>query len=228
MPVKKQPVRARTPRDRPPHEPVAALEPVVAPAAQPMSLEACVGAAVRSLRMRQQLTIAQVAEKAGISGGMLSKIENGQISAAMDTLRRLAQALGSSMAMLFRAYDVPAGAAHLVRADEGVTFLRQGHRPGHRFRHLSISQGPEKLFDYFMVTIDQASDRLPTIEHPGVEIIHLLEGSMEYRVGQDLFLLAPGDTLTLRGEVLHGFERLVTLPIRFLCTIVYTGDAGPA
>jgi hypothetical protein len=44
---------------------------------------------------------------------------------------------------------------------------------------------------------------------------------MEYRMGQDLFLLAPGDTLTL-----HGFERLVTLPIRFLCTIVYTGGAG--
>jgi hypothetical protein len=38
---------------------------------------------------------------------------------------------------------------------------------------------------------------------------------------QPIYLLEPGDTLTLQGEVLHGPERLVRLPIRFVCTIVY-------
>jgi transcriptional regulator with XRE-family HTH domain len=198
---------------------LASSLPVKTPA---LSLERCVGAAVRSLRLRQSLTIAQVAEQAELSGGMLSKIENGQISAGMDTLSRVARALGSSMAMLFRTYDVPAGAAHLVRAGEGMPFLRHGDRPGHTFELLSVSQGPSKLFDYFLVTIDRQSEKLPTIEHPGTEVIHLLEGSMEYRIGQDIFSLAPGDTLTLNGEVLHGFERLISLPIRFLCTIVYS------
>jgi quercetin dioxygenase-like cupin family protein len=113
-----------------------------------------------------------------------------------------------------------------VKAGEGVPFLRHGHRPGHTFQLLSFSPGPSKLFDYFLVTINQRSDSLPTIEHPGVEIIHLLEGSMEYRIGQDIFVLKPGDTLTLHGEVLHGFERLIRLPIRFLCTIVYSGMEG--
>jgi transcriptional regulator with XRE-family HTH domain len=189
----------------------------------PLSLEKCVGTSVRNLRIRQNLTIAQVAEQAGISGGMLSKIENGQISAGMDTLSRVSRALGSSMAMLFRTYDVPAGAAHLVNAGEGMPFLRQGNRAGHTFKHLSFNQGPTKLYDYFLVEIDQQSESLPTSEHLGVEIIHLLEGCMEYRIGQDLFVLKPGDTLTLNGEVLHGFERLIQLPIRFLCTIVYSG-----
>jgi quercetin dioxygenase-like cupin family protein/DNA-binding XRE family transcriptional regulator len=189
----------------------------------PLPLEKCVGACARSLRIRQHLTIAQVAEQAGISGGMLSKIENGQISAGMDTLSRLARALGCSMAMLFRTYDVPAGAANLVKAGHGMPFLRQGHRPGQTFKHLSFSQGPHKLFDYFLVSIEQPAETLPAIEHPGVEIIHLLEGSMEYRIGQDTYVLKPGDTLTLQGEVLHGFERLIKLPIRFLCTIVYSG-----
>ena len=64
----------------------------------PVALEKCVGTAVRDLRQRRRLTIAQVAEQAGISDGMLSKIENGQISAGMDTLSRVARALGSTMA----------------------------------------------------------------------------------------------------------------------------------
>jgi transcriptional regulator with XRE-family HTH domain len=191
----------------------------------PVALEKCVGTAVRALRQRRRLTIAQVAEQAGISDGMLSKIENGQISAGMDTLSRVARALGSTMAMLFRTYDVPAGDAHLVKRGQGMPFLRHGKRPGHTFQLLSYDQGPDKQFDCFLVTIEQASESLPTSEHPGVEVIHMLDGSFEYRSGQSIYLLEPGDTLTLQGEVLHGPERLVRLPIRFVCTIVYPTPA---
>jgi transcriptional regulator with XRE-family HTH domain len=199
--------------------------PATAGASRALSLEKCVGNAVRALRLRHQLTISQVAEGAGISGGMLSKIENGQISAGMETLSRVARALGSSMAMLFRTYDVPAGGGHLVKSGEGMPLLRQGTRPGHTFQLLSYDQGPTKAFDAFMVTIDQPTESLPTIEHPGTELIHMLEGVMEYRSGQTLYILEPGDTLTFQGEVLHGFERLIQLPVRFLCTIVYPGAA---
>jgi hypothetical protein len=44
---------------------------------------------------------------------------------------------------------------------------------------------------------------------------------MEYRHGQHTYLLTPGDALTFRGEVPHGPEKLIDLPIRFLATIVY-------
>jgi len=191
-----------------------------------LSLEKCIGNAVKGLRLRQQLTISQVSELADISVGMLSKIENGQISPGLDTLSRLAKALGSTMAMLFRSYDVPAGGAHLVKSGDGTPFLRHGIRPGHSFQQLSYDQGPTKAFDAFLVTIDQPSEDLPAIEHPGIELIYVLEGIMEYRCGQELYVLEPGDTLTLKGEVMHGFERLVQLPIRFLCTIIYPGASG--
>jgi transcriptional regulator with XRE-family HTH domain len=212
--VEPSPVGARA-RAKGPNGQTAALKD------SPIALEKCVGEAVRELRQRRRLTIAQVAEQASISDGMLSKIENGQISAGMDTLSRVARALGSTMAMLFRTYDVPAGAAHLVKQGQGMPFLRHGKRPGHSFQLLSYDQGPDKQFDYFLVTIEQPSESLPTSQHPGVEVIHMLEGSFEYRSGQSIYLLEPGDTLTLQGEVLHGPERLVKLPIRFVCTIVY-------
>jgi anti-sigma factor ChrR (cupin superfamily) len=129
------------------------------------------------------------------------------------------------MAMLFRTYDVPAGDAHLVKRGQGMPFLRHGKRPGHSFQLLSYDQGPDKQFDCFLVTIEQPSESLPTSEHPGVEVIHMLEGSFEYRSGQSIYLLEPGDTLTLQGDVLHGPERWVRPPIRFVCTIVYPTPA---
>jgi transcriptional regulator with XRE-family HTH domain len=194
----------------------------------PIDLQKCIGAAVRELRMRRHLTLAQVAELAGISDGMLSKIENGQISAGTDTLSRVARALNSTMAMLFRTYDVPSGAAHLVKRGQGMPFLRHGKRPGHTFQLLSYDQGPNKPFDCFLVTIekDTDSESLPTSQHPGIEVIHMLEGAFEYRSGQSIYLLEAGDTLTLQGDVLHGPERFVRLPIRFVCTIVYPASSA--
>jgi uncharacterized cupin superfamily protein len=57
-------------------------------------------------------------------------------------------------------------------------------------------------------------------EQPGTEFIHMLGGTMEYRHGNTVCVLEPGDSLTFAGEILHGPERLLSRPIRFLSVIL--------
>jgi transcriptional regulator with XRE-family HTH domain len=185
------------------------------------TLERYLGNAIRDLRQRHGLTIAEVADRAGISRGMLSKIENAQTATSLDTLHRLAQALGVSLSTLFRNYDVPEGSAQLVKKGEGMEVVRRGTKRGHTYHLLAHEQGPTKLFEPFLITIDSKDATFPVFEHPGTEFLYMLEGSMEYRHGQHTYLLTPGDALTFRGEVPHGPEKLIELPIRFLATIVY-------
>ena len=61
------------------------------------SLERYLGNTIRDLRQKHDLTIADVATLAGISRGMLSKIENAQTATSLDTLSRLASALGAKV-----------------------------------------------------------------------------------------------------------------------------------
>jgi transcriptional regulator with XRE-family HTH domain len=185
------------------------------------ALERYLGNAVRDLRQRHGLTIADVAERAAISRGMLSKIENAQTATSLDTLTRLARALGVSLSTLFRNYDVPDGSAQLVKNGEGMEVVRRGTKRGHTYHLLAYDQGPTKLFEPFLITIDSESATFPVFEHPGTEFLYMLEGRMEYRHGQHTYLLTPGDSLTFRGEVPHGPEKLIECPIRFLATIVY-------
>jgi quercetin dioxygenase-like cupin family protein len=49
----------------------------------------------------------------------------------------------------------------------------------------------------------------------------MLKGRIEYRHGQQTYLLEPGDSLTFRGDIPHGPEQLIELPIHFLSTIIY-------
>jgi len=188
-------------------------------------LTQALGNAIRELRQRHKLTIAQVSEQADISRGMLSKIETGQITPGLDSLSRIARALGVSMSMLFRHYDAPTGSAQHVKKGQGMEVVRRGTKSGHSYELLAYDQGPVKLFEPFMITMEEQSESFPTFQHPGTEFIHMIEGTLEYRHGQTVYVLEPGDTLTFEGEITHGPERLLNKPIRFLSIIIY-GNNG--
>ncbi|MBU1396017.1 MAG: XRE family transcriptional regulator [Gammaproteobacteria bacterium] len=182
------------------------------------------GNTIREIRLKHGLTIADVAKLASISRGMLSKIENAQTATSLEVLSRLAQALGVSLATLFRSYDVPAGSAKLVKDGEGMEVVRRGTKRGHTYHLLAYDQGPKKTFEPFLITIDHASETFPIFEHPGTEFIYMLEGCIEYRHGQNTYLLNPGDALTFEGNIPHGPEKLIKCPIRFLSVLMYPGS----
>jgi transcriptional regulator with XRE-family HTH domain len=189
----------------------------------PQQLQRHIGATLRRSRLSQNLVIAEVAKLAGISGGMLSKLENGQSAASLDTLASLSAALGVSLSTLFQGFPPEAGGAQLVKRGQGMEVVRRGTRKGHTYHLLAADRGPRRLFEPFLVTLTDKSEVFPRFEHPGVEFLHILEGRIEYRHGKNTYMMGPGDSLTLRGEVPHGPERLIKLPIRLLSIIMY-GD----
>ncbi len=182
---------------------------------------AFIGATLRRERLAQHLTMNDVAELSAISAGMLSRIENAQTMPSLDTLERVCRALGLSLSSLFKNYDLPEGVARYVPAGQGMQVVRRGTRRGHDYELLAYDVGPRKLFEPFLITMDDQSEVFPRFQHPGLEFIHLLEGRLEYRHGKQLWTLGPGDSLSFQGEVPHGPERLLEVPIRMLCVIVY-------
>jgi transcriptional regulator with XRE-family HTH domain len=199
-----------------------------APVAADRTLERHIGSALRRTRLAQNLVIAEVAKLADISGGMLSKLENGQSAASLETLVSLSRALGVSMSTLFQGYPPEEGGAQLVKGGQGMEVVRRGTRKGHTYHLLAADRGPRRLFEPFLVTLTDKSEVFPRFEHPGTEFLHILEGRIEYRHGKNTYMMGPGDSLTLRGEVPHGPERLIRLPIRMLSIIMYgDGAASP-
>ena len=211
-------------RDKPASTPAETRQGAVA--GNGKSLDRYLGNVIRELRLEDNLTIAEVAAQAGVSRGMVSKIENGQVSSSLETLSKIAQALGVSLAHLFRHYNMPSGGAQLVKNGEGMEVVRRGTRRGHTYHLLAYDQGPKKTFEPFLITMDDASEVFPTFEHPGTEFIHMLKGRIEYRHGQHTYMLERGDSLSFRGDIPHGPERLLELPIHFLSVIIYGDQDG--
>lgn len=191
------------------------------PVEPPGSLALNVGAAVRRIRSAQGLTLADVADRAQISQGMLSRLETGAVSPSLDTLAAVAKAIGTELSSLFRDIAAQRSDAQLVKKGEGLEVVRRGTKRGHTYHLLAADRGPRKSFEPFLITLNDESETFPDFEHPGTEMIYMLEGSLRYRHGDESYLLRAGDALTFSGNVPHGPQTLLKLPIKFLSIIVY-------
>jgi len=182
------------------------------------------GRTARRLRESQNLTLADVAGRADISSAMLSRLETGRVSPSLETIVALSKALGVTASVLLQRVGADDGGAQLIRAGEGLETVRSGTRRGHTYHLLAAQRGPRKVFEPFLVTLNDRSEVFPGFQHPGVEFIHMLSGILHYRHGRHSYVLKPGDTLTFRGDIAHGPERLEKVPIRMLSMIIYANE----
>src|SRR5271156_5617917 len=185
------------------------------------------GAVARRVRESQDLTLTDVAASAGISAGMLSRLETGHVTPSLDTLVALAGALGVRPALLLQQLGGDEEGAQRVPAGQGLEVVRRGTRRGHTYHLLAAQRGPRKSFEPFLVTLTDKSEVFPGFQHPGTEFIYMLSGTLTYRHGSHSYPLAPGDSLSFRGDVPHGPETLGKVPIRMLSIIMYD-DEDPA
>src|SRR5215472_4296848 len=184
---------------------------------------ASIGRVARRIREDLGLTLANVAEQARISPGMLSRLETGRVSPSLETIVALAEVLGVRPALLLQEVGDDEGDAQHVPDGQGLEVVRRGTKRGHTYHLLAAQRGPRKVFEPFLVTLTDKSEIFPGFQHAGTEFIHILSGEIRYRHGKESFLLKEGDSLTFRGDVAHGPERLVKVPIRMLSVIIYGG-----
>jgi transcriptional regulator with XRE-family HTH domain len=184
------------------------------------SLEAAIGNQVREFRQKLSMTVVELAKVAGLSAGMLSKIEHGLTSPSLGTLQNLATALHVPVTALFRRFEEERDAS-FVRAGQGIKIERQGTRAGHQYQLLGHTVGKSIGMEPYLITLTSDSDVFPLFQHAGVEFIYMLEGEVAYRHSDKTYIMRPGDSLFFDADAPHGPEELRKLPIRFLSIIVY-------
>lgn len=186
------------------------------------NLEMAIGHEVRTYRKKLGITVTDLAAATGVSVGMLSKIENGNISPSLTTLQTLSRALGVPLTAFFRGFEEPRSAT-FVKAGQGVNIERRGTRAGHQYSllgHIDNNSSGVTVEPY-LITLTTDSDIFPTFQHEGMEFLYMLEGEVVYRHSESLYPMQPGDSLFFDADAPHGPEELVKLPARYLSIISY-------
>lgn len=188
---------------------------------RPFGLDQYIGMKVKAARQKENLKIADVARISGISQGMISKIENAQVSTSLETLNRLCDAIGLPISKLFNDFDRPDSRAQFTKAGQGLEVTRRGTDKGHTYHLLNYQRGANRSFEPFLISFDDLSEVFPSFSHPGMVFLYCVEGEISYRHGNNVYDMEPGDCLTFDAEIPHGPERLTKVPIKLLQVVVY-------
>ena len=185
-----------------------------------LTIAVAIGAEVRNLRRKLDLTAAELAQQAGLSAGMLSRIENGLVSASIESLEAVARALNVPLTTFFARYEKNRDCSYVPRGG-GALIEGRGTKEGHQYRLLGHSISGEVVVEPYLIALSQEARPYALFQHAGVEFIYMLTGRVLYRHADKVYPLAPGDSLFFDSAGLHGPEELKKLPMTYLSIIMY-------
>ena len=163
---------------------------------------AAIGAVIRRARSARGLTLDELAGMVGLSLTFLSRIERGLIACSIGNLLEIAGVLQVRPAELFadiegedrtRAYRV-------VRSIDAVP--SKGADANYAWRKLASGIGEQRL-ETFLLELSAKPRKPALVAHPGEEMCFVLEGSVEFQVGDETIALERGDSIHLRSDVPH-------------------------
>jgi transcriptional regulator with XRE-family HTH domain len=172
------------------------------------------GTRLRRIRRQQGRTLEEIAQRCGCTRSLLSKIETGKSSPPIATLTRIAQALGVEMATLLG--DTNSNSVTYTPAgnDSGLTITDKGYQ----FQALAGTPSGGRMQVYLFVA-RKGEVKPGELHHPGEEFVHVLSGSMRYRVGKREFHLSAGDSLHFDAGEDHDLEP-ISDEVRYLAVFV--------
>ena len=168
------------------------------------SPEIRVGLKMKHTRLLKGLTLKQLAELAGCSESLLSRIENGNANPSIKMMHRVALALGMPVSGLFQ-----------ENVDSSDVVMRHGERPtvgtdqvrrgkGSKLEAL-IPSGRVNLLSGYINDIEPGGGSEGVLQHEGEEFGYVLDGEIELTVDNRSYQLREGDSFYFRSERPHSY-----------------------
>jgi len=169
------------------------------------------GALLRASRA-DRFTVEELAERAGLSAGLISQIERGIGNPSFATLMRLSQALELPLAAMFSGPD-SGESQMLVRKDE----RKRMASPGDGVVHEMLVPNSNRRLGLISTTLPPGfSNEDSPYSHQGEEIVLLVHGRLHADIGGREFDLEAGDTLSFEADLPHAWVNATARPVTML------------
>lgn len=170
------------------------------------------GERIKRFRLERNLTLKDVELAAKVSATHVSEIERGMTSPTVGALARIARALGTEPSYFLSRDAYPL--CSVVR--QSSRRVLEDHDWGAKISRLSNGvTGTNMSFLEFEIGPGPARDIQPR-SYTGEALVHVLQGLLEVRVGEDVHLLKEGDSIHFQSKDPHTVRNIGERAARFL------------
>ena len=167
-------------------------------------LEKQIADKIKQLRTGKGYTLDQLGRLTDLSKGLLSRIENCQVSPPIATLSKISHALEVPIGIFFDTRE-------MTKEDGYAVTLKNQRRPVNRrgvtaeLNYYSLSGlTSDSLIEPFIITYPVTPKKpIKLYDHPGEEFLFVLKGRIDFIYGKKTIRLEPGDSIHFDPSTPH-------------------------
>ena len=164
-----------------------------------------IGKKLKATRLRNDMTIQELAVSSNVSSNMISRIERGLTTPSVEIIVRLANSFGMSINYFVEEAEKGSTIVHTKKGQgEPIFFFEDKHQI------ISLTQGlRDPNFTVFFDTIEKnCSSGDGGMVHSGEEFALVMEGTLEFIVDDERFVLEEGDSIVFKASLPHRWRNL--------------------
>ncbi len=181
-----------------------------------------VGEKIKKLRYDMGISAKTLAERAAISSGMLSQLEKGSTQGSVETLRKIAKVLNTTIAALFEdEHPHTQDTTH-----ESFLIVRKGERkkisfPDPLYKCELLVPDLQGEVEFVLVELEpqRQTDELLPHTRGGEEIDMVISGSISVQIAEKCYRLEEGDTIRFNPKIPHKIENKTDAPASYISII---------
>lgn len=187
-----------------------------------------IGSRLKMLRKQRGMTLNEIAQQAGLSASLFSRLENGKTMPSIQTLQLIADVLKIDIGYFFKRESGKgfvvsrAGKHRIIRADTRSWKGREHYGP--LYDTELLADGVENPFMVPMILkIEKRNYKNNPPPHGGQEFFYALEGKILVSLGEEKIILKKGDSLYFDANVPHKGTSLSKKPSKLLAVHMVPG-----
>jgi len=166
-------------------------------------LEKKIADKIHEIRKNKGLTLAQLGDATGLSKGLLSRIENNQVSPPIATLSKIASGLEVPIGIFFEEDETDHKGYTVTYKNERKQVIRRGTKIGFIYYSLS-SLKTRHLIEPFIIRYPViGKEPIKLFDHFGEEFLFVLKGKMDLVYGKEKIRLKAGDAIHFDPSIPH-------------------------
>lgn len=173
---------------------------------------AAIGPKIRQLRRQKDLSLQQLAERSGVSAAAIHKIERNGMVPTITTLMKVAGALNRSVAYFVDEHEGEPRTVVVTRARERRPVFTS--KRGLALDGISGPYGRFFMAGAVAIVEPGATSGPRPMEHPGEELVLVLDGTLVFEIEGEEHALRRGDALHFRTDRPHRWRNPGTRPAR--------------
>jgi len=158
---------------------------------------------IKERRKNKGITVQELAERASVSKGLISQIENNRVVPSLMVLIEIIRSLDIDLNVFFKEIGKNSSSKTiLIKRRDEYTYLEKEQAIGFRYHRIFTRNIDKSTVDIILLELEPGALR-PMVTTDAFEYKYIISGEIEYQFEHETIPLSAGDSILFDGRISH-------------------------